>query len=120
MPEIKEELKEERRKEIEKIVDNEVKKQKGQLTDNQKNAIAALVDADVAASGGVNKEALLNTGKYVAVAAASAAAGAFAMYAVKKWGPKRRPEALSHNLADGGEGGASIVAGGNDPTDSNP
>lgn len=116
MPEIKEELKEERRKEIKKIVDNEVEKQKAQLTDNQKNAIVALLDADVAASGGVNKEALLNAGKYITVAAASAAAGAFAMYAVKKWGPKRRPGAPSQNTSDSPLPPVEV----NTSTDSNP
>lgn len=80
MPEIK--------KEIEKIVDNEMEKQNVSLTDDQKKAIVSLVDADVTASGGINKEALLNAGKYIAVAAVSAAGGAFVTYAVKKWGTK--------------------------------
>lgn len=97
MPEIKEELKEERRKEIKKIVDNEVNGQKAQLTDDQKNAIVALVDGAVdgaltdealAASGGISRQALVNFGTHTAVAAISAALGAFGMYAVKKWGPK--------------------------------
>ena len=100
----------ETKKEIEKIVDNEMEKQNVSLTDDQKKAIVSLVDADVTASGGINKEALLNAGKYIAVAAASAAGGAFAVYAVKKWGTKGS-ETQNHqssterpNIAGGGTG----------------
>lgn len=86
MPENKKEIK----KEIEKVVDNEMEKQNVSLTDDQKKAVVALVgnavedEAVVGVTGGIDKKTAVNVGTHIAVALLGAGLGSAATFGVAK------------------------------------
>ncbi len=63
-------------KEIEKVVDNEMEKQNVSLSDDQKKAIADLVNKAVTSevTGGIDRKTAVNVGTHIAVALLSAGA----------------------------------------------